>query len=910
MNLKHLAETAGLLITSDSIHVQAVRLASGVPSRIRRFGQFIHEVVVAPHTRPNVAAARLVALDGIRPDSLPRLDAALSSLFVWQRHVHVEWSEEVPPRLERRALSATTVSALQVRAPSAPDGMPLADELQAYLKTSQLYQKFPAKERVKELSRDALCWWYQSLPLPLFFHAAGLQVMSAVARVCLARQDTGQVPIIVAPTIDAAAELMDVESCAELLDVAAMSSGNDESGVVLAQAILKMEVKSGETDAATLRRWVKELLQLRQQALQAGPINALLLAWIVDICESGTLREENPSRETPKRYFVSAADSLRLKLNGLPDAISDWSTDVLSAIYDELVEEETEKNPRGTSAHTLATALTNFHAFLVEWFEVQPLQRRLHAKVPMLPVRAKVIWPEEIGCAVGWINDLTDDRQIRTMLKIIFGINKEAAARSTELLLLRIGNVQSFKTYMEVEVAPSLRWGRLKTRAGQRRLRISDPYVMSLISSWIDERRAKGASDLDLLFADPKNGQQVYRRHLVSTLVSSLLKAATGDQSAVGYDLRHTVISGRNADVLASSSTTDINRLSDNATGYGHVSGMTSLVSYTHLYELALRQWLDVAMVTLVPLTSADTAALTGLSASNVRQSAGRHGTSSAVFGWWKVREPDNVPAYPTASALWQWRAPVAPRPRAAGTFEPTVSITLLMVAELASKVSTGEVGKSFNISEPEARHLQERAITVAHEVARLTWPVKYGPRVALPIGLMASLGCADVDVESALDAKPKFQRLIDWLSARQSFSLLSDAYQSWRDCRLGSHLSLDKPGRVLGLLRVLAAAGVDPLALRVCYRAEKSDPANVPSELRVAQQDFTAVFGMKPRVFAVEERMWDATTYLLWDSDDCINAPTGASGTIDGLDALMFGVGVHINAWNQRGNEDDSTSH
>jgi hypothetical protein len=120
MNLKHLAETAGLLVPSDSIHVQSMRLRSGVPARIRRFGKLIHEVVLAPHATAHVAAARLVALDGVRPDSLRLLDSAFSSLFVWQSHVHVEWKEEAPPRLERRALSASTLSALEARASSAP----------------------------------------------------------------------------------------------------------------------------------------------------------------------------------------------------------------------------------------------------------------------------------------------------------------------------------------------------------------------------------------------------------------------------------------------------------------------------------------------------------------------------------------------------------------------------------------------------------------------------------------------------------------------------------------------------------------------------------------------------------------------------------------------------------------------
>ena len=98
-------------------------------------------------------------------------------------------------------------------------------------------------------------------------------------------------------------------------------------------------------------------------------------------------------------------------------------------------------------------------------------------------------------------------------------------------------------------------------------------------------------------------------------------------------------------------------------------------------------------------------------------------------------------------------------------------------------------------------------------------------------------------------------------------------------------------------------------MALRVCYRVEHAGASAGPPALEVAQRDFTTVFGMMPRLFPVEERRWDAQTYLLWDSDDCIGAPTGASGTVDGLDALMCAVGIHINTWNRKGNDDESAS-
>ena len=896
MKTRSLVASAGLMVTTDAIDVQHVRLEAGVPARIRRFALFIREALKADHSQIGTAAARLVAFDGVRPTYLENIQADWTRLYCWRDFAHLEWQEEEPPRLERRALSRSTLLALQQRGQSDLATASLTIELKQFLAASPAYAGVKSKDRMAECERDALCWWYQCLPMALFFHVSGLQPLSAVSRLCLAREQTQAIPILSGEALVDAA-MTSHETCAEMLDVAALSEGLDQDAVVLHQATDRMTSADAEPDAAALRRWVVELMELRFSALRAGPITSLLIAWVVDLCESGTIRSENPSKETPQQYFNKAAEPLLAKLREFPEAIDEWSIEQLDSTYRELIALDLAKNPGGGSARKLASALSNFHAFLVEWFDAPPLKTRLHNAVPLIPVRANVVWDHVFNLAYSWIKVCTEDRRLQTALKIIFSIAKESPARAAELLFLRVRNVVQHEGHLEIEVAPSLKYGRLKTRAAQRRLRVSDPFSVALILAWVKERKASGAGDGSLLFADTVDAGQVYRRHTLSSIVTALLRAASGDPKAVGHDLRHSAVSDLNELVLASSSIDDINRAADNATLAGHVTSATSLVHYTHLYELALRQRLDAAMLVLVQVNSTEASALLDMAAPTLRKRAERSGSDSDAFMWMLLRDAGKLPEIPEARSAWAWTDPVPPRTLTASGVKPTVAISRLMLATLAARHGAGEVASHFMLPTAQVEALGEVAIAVTHEVIRYTWTNKFDIRVKLPIGLEDSLALAKIDLGEV--AARKYEGLYQWMTAEQDTAVMQAGYESWRNCRLGNYLSLDEPGRALGLLMLLKHAAVDPRALRVCYRAlDNGRPAN-PEALAAAEFDFAVAFGMRPRTWQAAERDWDASTYLQWDSDDCIKKPHASSGSIRGLDAWMLVAGAHVRHFN-----------
>ena len=226
-----------------------------------------------------------------------------------------------------------------------------------------------------------------------------------------------------------------------------------------------------------------------------------------------------------------------------------------------------------------------------------PLRRSLHADVPLPAVRAIVIWSHRLELARSWIPKVTDDPILAAAIEVVLAIAGESPSRAKELAFMRLGNVKDWDSFIEIEIAPSWASGRLKTASSQRRLIVRDPKSMAVIRRWILAREALGTGPGTLLFAGPIDRNAVYRRADMSRAIARLLRAASGDSKAIGHSLRHTIISMLNESVLMTSSTSDINRFRQVAVGSGHATGTTTLISYSHLYERALRGWLDAALI-------------------------------------------------------------------------------------------------------------------------------------------------------------------------------------------------------------------------------------------------------------------------------------------------------------------------
>ncbi len=312
MSKEDFLKTAGLWPEQDEVGLWQWRVSGEVQPRIRRFTAFIQEVLACPVQVTGTLAARLVCLDGITPRSLQTMGLQRVVPYQVAEDVMIEWEELTPPRTERRLLSRLTAAVwpftmIEAGITSCTPPINMVKELDVFLGNSAAYRSF--SDRSSELERDAVCWWYQGLPAPLFAHQSELQVLSALPRSALARMRKKLAVIQPLPEEQNPGEASDTDLgfTAELVDSATFSEAGDRSPVVLQQGIDVLSITGQEVDGMTKRRWAQSLFDLQSRAQAAGPLTSLLLAWVLDLCENGTVGNSNLARSTVRQYFRCAA---------------------------------------------------------------------------------------------------------------------------------------------------------------------------------------------------------------------------------------------------------------------------------------------------------------------------------------------------------------------------------------------------------------------------------------------------------------------------------------------------------------------------------------------------------------------------------------------------------------------------
>lgn len=890
--------SAGLVLTEDGFGVHSVRLGEGIPARIARITRLAGQIladVADESTTEGIEVAALCVFDAVRPSDLSVAALGMAHVYTW-RHLHLlEWRAEKPPRWERRALNPTTIDLLHAKGRLRGEvEVDLHSRLCNYLDRRVEYADFKRVDRVFEFERDLMCWWYQCLPMPLFFHLVGVQPLSAVSRACLACADHDLVPTPASSVgSPAAVEFADDNSCAELLDMVHQSAGRDSSAIVLKQALEIVSMSDSETDALAKRRWIGGLLGLRMLAVSTGPVTSLLLAWAVDLIESGTARQPNPPKKTVYEYLRRALLPLFEALREMGDTPDTWAIEVLASVYQVLVATQSPGNQG-----TMASAMTSFHRFLQEWYDAPPLRRPLHADVPLPEARAIVIWPRRLEMARAWVPQITDDPLLAECIQVVLAIAGEAPSRAKEILFLRLGNVIDHGHCIEIEIAPSWRTDRLKTSWSQRRLLVRDPMSMEIIRKRLAKVVALRSGPRTLLFADPAAPRSVYRRAQISQAVARLLRAAMGDPQAVGHSLRHAAISLAMEPSLMTSSIWGIDRFRVVAVDSGHATGTTTLVSYTHLYEAALRTWLDAALTKLVPLKSQIAAKLGGITEAALRKRSSRLQSNTSDLGWLIVRESASRIKLPEAADAFEWMPAQPPVPIARSRMPFGPGVTLMLLERMVGGASPDETADAFLMERAELGRLNDCALHVIKVAEACIWPRRAASRKPPPVTLGDALG--ELDLRPGQATHRKLAVLHEWLQVERPTDVLQAAVRSWLVCRRGEYLALDEPRAIAGLYRLLTEASIDPAQLRVGLRGEAFEDDE--SDLRrTVERDFLTAFGVRPRVFLAAPRDRVAKAYLQLDAPDTMQRQHGRAGSLAGLDLLLVAIAVHIE-WRKGG--------
>jgi hypothetical protein len=370
-------------------------------SATRRFEQVMQACVFSQPADPHVQetsgilAARLVCLDGIRPDALSFLTSCSSLPYRCVDRIAIEWVEGPQRRIERRFIHPLTLSiwphppALRLvnhgegfdPAPSgtAVDGAipahespvvhrtvgDLTDPLRRWLKAHGFYLN--ERDPIRALASDQLAWWSEHLPGSLFAHCAGGFVLTALDREAWARCETRQavLPEQSAVTLEAPEEHQ-TDRLLDHLD-AAQGSGFDENLLKLALEVLQTKHPSG-IDGLTKRLWIEGLLNLNLNVSTNNPCTVVLVGWICHMCEFGTVSSHNPAANTVRQYASAALLALGKGLESIESDPADWDPDLLGTLYSVICAGKSA----GTRAVTSA-ALMSFQGYLEETFDTEQL---------------------------------------------------------------------------------------------------------------------------------------------------------------------------------------------------------------------------------------------------------------------------------------------------------------------------------------------------------------------------------------------------------------------------------------------------------------------------------------------------------------------------------------------------------
>lgn len=867
-------------------------VSTEVYKRASRLRDFIQEVLTANAGRTGLLAARLVALDAVPIQALTLVEQQASVPYQVNEDVALHWSPTNSARIERRLLSPLSLRAwpsapLSASAPTAVPAHGLKQDLDVFLQESTVYQC--VKDRCEQLELDCLCWWHEILPPSLFSHTSGLTLLSALPRSAWARLENGLVP---APPGQAEEADTDVGATGELLDAALQSNGEDKGTHVLQMALDCLSEKHSPIDGVNKRAWAQRMLDLQGRALAAGPCTALLIAWVADLCENGTIQQTNPADTTIELYTRRALIPLHGALAPmLRDAASiDWSPAKLAAIYEGLIASQSRGNQG-----TMRSALACFHDFLVRHFDIEPLHRPLRSDESEIVPHAQVVWPHEIARAIEW-SSLHPDRQLAGAAALIIAIAAEAPARSQELLRVRIRSVRlsadSRGRYAEIEIARDARSGRLKTPSSQRRLTLRDPATLERLQAWLNLRQQQGATGDAYLFGDPNRSADRYRPGATIAFVHRLLKATTGDPHVRLHSLRHTAITHAMAEIWRSSSCTDINPIEVLAAHAGHATPITTLATYAHCPEAGIRLWLDLGMAELIALTHRDVAAATGLKPDAVRARASRYRLTITELGWQLIRTLKVPTLFERAQDSFTWKSAVPPEVDARYPGEVGFDVVLAILRDrLLHDIPQATLAQRHGLSVAMLERWENDLARYATQRAHTIHPRKFCAQPSDGHDVQTALAMLDIDPPRL--QQPKFQQLIQGLSRGQEERLMQEAIRSWERCHHGVHISLEDGHQALDLLRLLSACGVDGHALRLCFQnpADQSDGQRRLMR-QIAIDAYEAAYGIRPRTSEMQFSPTRPAAYLQWDSPTAPGREAGAAGgSVAGLNASMLAL-------------------
>lgn len=816
----------------------------------------------------------------------------LPKVYAFENRIFIEW-ETPQGATDRRELGAITCKLLSELGP-----LPAVTDWKSPLEHAIASHYRLTKDALNNFLEDARCWLCRVLNGPLYTHVSGLIRLTALPHSTFIRKAT---EAILAPSKDSgtADGEDDLTARGELIEGALLGEVTSEACTIISTLksactpLVSNASHRCKTDALV------RCLSLSKTAASVGPVSCFLVLWLVELIESGTQGTSDLAGRTIAAYVRSAAEPLLLGLRG-KDLLA-LTGEEYFLIYDQI----REATPRG-SQKNMMSGIASWHHFLRDVIDVPPLPRSLYADIPDPVPRANIVWPHEFARCRGWLDQSSIDERLRTQTRVLLDLLQAVRLRTKEAMQLRLRNFHLYDDALEVEVAPLLRDGPPKSESGWRTQTVSDPEILQSLNNWIQRRRNEGATNTDLLFGDPHHPKSVYRYGMFYALSNRLLKDATGDTSVSLYTCSHTIISGWMENALMSSGTGEVNPIDEIAVAAAHFSGQTTLAHYSHRYEIPLRHHLDQALHAH-GIDAAIAARWSGIRADTLRQRWARRKESRTErdqYLWSEIelaRQPDAFPSVAKATDTIVPGRPAILDSRKISAF----SLALSSLDDIVACNSLEAVALRNGVALDWVHSLCRAAAEVLsylglHAQANLL-PRRMGVPPSHDEGRLAlqSLCTARFGISFSRYRQPKFGPLLKYLSSSSDSMLLRSAFDAWAASRQWGYLSLESASETEDILSLLKAADVPIDHLAVSIAAQDPEQLSPEEALKASTlaNRFTVRWGHPPDADFKLPRRGRPSMYLLWSSSalDRGSQSPAASVALDGLDALMITVGVHL---------------
>lgn len=492
------------------------------------------------------------------------------------------------------------------------------------------------------LTNDQLSWFKENTNGPLFAHLSEVTPMFGVPDSAFARLDCNE-PLAGAQNADDIPQenLAFFEAIASCLE----SDGLDRSSIVYA---LKRACRS----SLSRPQMFKACMELVPVVKNYGPISSILLAWTISLIKNPTRSNSLLAPGSISKYVSTIADAVYTHFKG--DDITKLDADSFVSIYEKM--HKSISHLSQSTQKSFHSALSLFHYFLQDWFDVPSAGRPSFDDSPEhIPV-ANVIWPHEVNLILDWLREASCDERLIAMWRFGILFSSLKRIRVGELLDIRIGDIEILENERII-----IHIRGQKTKASKRNVVVDDPELCEVIKLLTHRRRSEFASDVDLLLGDPHAPEKIYKLSQFYCGLQELLKSATGDRAATFHWMSHSVISFSLKDELGEAKPSLLNPFAQFATDVAHFSIVTSCSEYMHLHHIPLRILLNLALSKVI-ITSEDVSRWISKNANTIRKHISKHALNHQSYYWQLMMGCEvKLPNMNCMGALFDTKAPELP---------------------------------------------------------------------------------------------------------------------------------------------------------------------------------------------------------------------------------------------------------